>query len=284
MIAAQGLNQQLYSIAIPKGQEALLQVLNDALINMQTDGTTVALAKQYLGLEADQLPPTPTPGAPVITPVPPVGCLLGMMWVQDLSIPDGTQLGPGESFTKGWRIENTGTCTWDSGYSLVYVGSVPVQNVLSAAPTGISGTVQPNAKYDVNVNLVAPDNSGGYKGFYTMSAPDGTLFGDRIWVQIEVVGGDVPTPSGAPVIENFSAEPAEIPVNTCANLNWAVTGEVTNIKILGYEGGTETELVDNADRVGTFKSCPTVTGEVLYKIVATGPGGKAKQETSIQVQ
>jgi polar amino acid transport system substrate-binding protein len=285
MIAAQGLNQQLYSIAIPKGQDAFLQVLNDALINMQTDGTTVALAKQYLGLEADQLPPTPTPGAPVITPAPPVGCLLGMMWKQDLSIPDGTQMGPGESFTKGWRIENTGTCTWDSGYALVYVGSVPVQDVLSAAPTGISGTVQPSAKYDVNVNLVAPDKSGVYKGFYTMSAPDSTLFGDRIWVQIEVVGGgDVPTPSGAPVIENFTVIPAEIPVNSCADVNWAVTGEVTNIKLLGYEGGNETVLVDNADRVGTFKSCPTVTGEVLYKIVATGPGGTADQKTSIQVK
>jgi len=119
-----------------------------------------------------------------------------------------------------------------------------------------------------------------------MSAPDGTLFGDRIWVQIAVVGGgsNTPAPSGAPVIENFSAEPAEIQVNTCANLNWAVTGEVTNIKILGYEGGAETVLVDNADRVGTFKSCPTVTGEVLYKIVATGPEGTADQQTSIQVQ
>ena len=117
-----------------------------------------------------------------------------------------------------------------------------------------------------------------------MQAPNGTLFGDRIWAAVKVVGGDVPTPSGAPVIENFTAEPAVIQVNTCANLNWAVTGEVTNIKILGYEGGNETLLVDNADRVGTFKSCPTVTGEVLYKIVATGPGGTAEQQTSIQVQ
>jgi polar amino acid transport system substrate-binding protein len=284
MIAAQGLNQQLYSIAIPKGQEAFLQVLNDALINMQTDGTTVALAKQYLGLEADQLPPTPTPGAPVITPVPPVGCLLGMTYINDLTIPDFTNMNPGESFQKGWTIQNTGTCTWDTGYSLVYVGSEPVDGVLSAGPTIISGTVQPAVNYDIYVDLVAPEQAGKYKGYYTMRAPNGTLFGDRIWAAVKVVGGDVPTPSGAPVIENFTAEPAVIQVNTCANLNWAVTGEVTNIKILGYEGGNETVLVDNADRVGTFKSCPTITGEVLYKIVATGPGGTAEQGTSIQVQ
>ena len=286
MIAAQGLNQQLYSIAIPKGQEPFLQVLNDALINMQTDGTTVALAKQYLGLEADQLPPTPTPGAPVITPVPPVGCLLGMMYINDLTIPDFTNMNPGESFQKGWTIQNTGTCTWDSEYSLVYVGSEPVDGVLSAGPTSISGTVQPAVNYDIYVDLVAPEQAGKYKGYYTMRAPNGTLFGDRIWVAVEVGGGGatVTPPSGAPVIENFTAEPAVIQVNTCANLNWAVTGEVTNIKILGYEGGNETVLVDNADRVGTFKSCPTVTGEVLYKIVGTGPGGKADQQTSIQVQ
>lgn len=282
MIAAQGLNQQLYSIAIPKGQDALLQVLNGALINMQTDGTTVALAKQYLGLEADQLPPTPTPGAPVITPVPPVGCLLGMKYINDLTIPDFTNMNPGESFQKGWTVQNTGTCTWDSGYSLVYVGSEPVDGVLSAGPTSIVGTVQPAVNYDIYVDLVAPDNPGKSKGFYTMSAPNGTLFGDRIWVAVKVVG-ETPV-SGAPVIENFTAEPAVIQVNTCANVNWAVTGEVTNIKILGYEGGNETVLVDNADRVGTFESCPTVTGEVDYKIVATGPGGTVEQQTSIQVQ
>jgi polar amino acid transport system substrate-binding protein len=282
MIAAQGLNQQLYSIAIPKGQDALLQVLNDALINMQTDGTTVALAKQYLGLEADQLPPTPTPGAPVVTPVPPGGCLLGMTYINDLTIPDFTEMNPGESFQKGWTVQNTGTCTWDSGYSLVYVGSEPVDGVLSTGPTSISGTIQPAVNYDIYVDLVAPDKAGKYKGYYTMSAPNGTLFGDRIWAAVKVVG-ETP-PSGAPVIENFTAEPAVIQVNTCANVNWAVTGEVTNIKILGYEGGNETVLVDNADRVGTFNSCPTVTGEVLYKIVATGPGGTAEQQTSIQVQ
>ncbi|MFC2055895.1 NBR1-Ig-like domain-containing protein, partial [Chloroflexota bacterium] len=282
MIAAQGLNQQLYSIAIPKGQEAFLQVLNDAVINMQTDGTTVALAKQYLGLEADQLPPTPTPGAPVVTPPPPGGCLIGMMYINDLTIPDFTKMNPGEPFQKGWTIQNTGTCTWDTEYSLVYVGSEPVDGVLNAEPTSIVGTVQPTVNYDIYVDLVAPDNAGKYKGYYTMRAPNGTLFGDRIWVAVDVVG-ETP-PSGAPVIEQFTVQPAVIQVNTCAKVDWAVAGEVTNIKILGYEGGSEKVLVDNANQIGTFDSCPTVAGEVGYKIVATGPGGTAEQQTSIQVQ
>ena len=107
--------------------------------------------------------------------------------------------------------------------------------------------------------------------------------GYRIYLPL-VEGGTVTPPSGAPVIERFTVEPAVIQRNTCAKVDWAVAGEITNIKILGYIGGNETVLMANADRVGTFKSCPTVIGEVLYKIVATGPGGTVEQQTSIQVQ
>ena len=107
--------------------------------------------------------------------------------------------------------------------------------------------------------------------------------GYRIYLPL-VEGGTVTPPSGAPVIEHFTVEPAVIQRNTCAKVDWAVAGEVTNIKILGYIGGNETVLMANADRTGSFESCPTVIGEVLYKIVATGPGGTVEQQTSIQVQ
>ncbi|RLC66117.1 MAG: hypothetical protein DRH97_07000 [Chloroflexi bacterium] len=41
-------------------------------------------------------------------------------YVKDVTIPDGTDLAPGDNFTKTWRLKNTGTCTWTSGYSLVF--------------------------------------------------------------------------------------------------------------------------------------------------------------------
>jgi hypothetical protein len=108
--------------------------------------------------------------------------------------------------------------------------------------------------------------------------------GYRIYLPLVDTGGTVTPPSGAPVIERFTVEPAVIQLNTCAKVDWAVAGEVTNIKILGYIRGNETVLMANADRTGSFKSCPPVIGEVLYKIVATGPGGTVEQQTSIQVQ
>ena len=39
----------------------------------------------------------------------------------DITIPDGSTLPPGENFQKIWAVRNTGTCTWDDGYSFVYI-------------------------------------------------------------------------------------------------------------------------------------------------------------------
>jgi len=38
------------------------------------------------------------------------------------TVPDGTVFKPGEDFDKSWTIQNTGTCTWDEGYALIYLG------------------------------------------------------------------------------------------------------------------------------------------------------------------
>lgn len=51
---------------------------------------------------------TPTP-ALTDTPTP-SGCTLNASLVEDVTIPDGTKFGPGESFIKTWRIRNSGTC------------------------------------------------------------------------------------------------------------------------------------------------------------------------------
>ena len=43
-------------------------------------------------------------------------------FISDVTIPDGTVLSPGRTFGKTWRLKNTGTTTWSSGYQLAFVG------------------------------------------------------------------------------------------------------------------------------------------------------------------
>src|SRR5271157_1067465 len=41
-------------------------------------------------------------------------------FVADVTVPDGTTLAPGATFTKTWRLENIGNCTWTTSYALVF--------------------------------------------------------------------------------------------------------------------------------------------------------------------
>ncbi|MGA1869572.1 MAG: NBR1-Ig-like domain-containing protein [bacterium] len=100
----------------------------------------------------------------------------------DITIPDGTELLPGQSFTKTWRIKNTGTTTWESGYKWVFVSGSKMQGPNSVTVSG----VEPGGTIDVNVDLVAPNAAGIYKGNWRMQNSSGAYFGDQCWVEISV--------------------------------------------------------------------------------------------------
>jgi hypothetical protein len=108
-------------------------------------------------------------------------------FVRDVSIPDGTEISAGVSFVKVWRLKNTGSCSWTSDYSLVFVNG----DDMEGDDTPLPGTVRPGEEVNVSVELVAPDDPGRYRGNWMLS--DGERrFGlganaDKVfWVQIEV--------------------------------------------------------------------------------------------------
>ncbi|MEI6291880.1 MAG: NBR1-Ig-like domain-containing protein, partial [Chloroflexota bacterium] len=41
-------------------------------------------------------------------------------FINDVTIPDDTNMKVNKSFTKVWRLQNTGSCPWTSGYLLVF--------------------------------------------------------------------------------------------------------------------------------------------------------------------
>ena len=43
----------------------------------------------------------------------------GAAFVSDVTIPDGTVMAPGQSFTKTWKLKNIGTTSW-SNYNLKF--------------------------------------------------------------------------------------------------------------------------------------------------------------------
>ena len=98
---------------------------------------------------------------------------------------DKTQIASGKNFTKGWSMQNTGTCTWGTGYAWAYVSGDQMagKNIVLAAKDTATA---PGHSNTFIVKLTAPTAAGEYKGFWRMKAPDGTFFGDMPWVDIVV--------------------------------------------------------------------------------------------------
>jgi len=139
-------------------------------------------------------PATPTPTSTLEADPPPptntqIPCNLGR-YISDVTIPDGTKFEPGDVFTKTWRIKNTGSCAWTSGYDIVFSGGDAM-----GAPGAIqitSGTVNPGQSVDVSVDLTAPASEGTYRGNWQLRDPSDVIFGIEnsssglFWVEIEV--------------------------------------------------------------------------------------------------
>ncbi len=161
---------------------------------------------------------------PTDTPIP---CNLAR-FVKDVSIPDGTKLEPGEDFTKTWRLKNTGSCAWTSGYDIVFSGGDAM-----GAPAAVqitSGTVQPGNNVDVSVDLTAPNAEGTYRGNWQLRDPSGVIFDIEnsptglFWVEIKV---KEPEPTEKTVSIDFASRgQVEQGLNVRTNANNA--GDTSN--------------------------------------------------------
>jgi polar amino acid transport system substrate-binding protein len=283
-IIKRGLNPQSLALAIPSGAIVLQSKLNGVLMQMLNDGTLGRLALEYLDVE--NLIPLPTP-APTQPPETPTACLDHLALVQDLNYPDFNmtqppQFGPGITFQKGWRIRNTGTCTWDSRYVLGYVGSNPPNSPVGGNPVPIQGVVEPGQTYDVYVTITTPYVAGIYQSFWTLRAPSGLFFGERIWAGFEVIVQETATPQpDAPQIYSFLVSPSQIAEGECTNVSWSYGGQdITDSRV--FRDG-ELILFDIPVN-GSFTDCPPGTGRMEYRMVVdSAAGGSAVARRNLDV-
>jgi hypothetical protein len=164
-------------------------------------------------------PPTPTPTntpGPVTVTVPPSACDRAQ-FVKDVTIPDGTVMAPGSTFTKTWRLKNVGTCAWSTSYQLVYFSGEQMGAATSAA---FPQNVAVGQTVDVSINMTAPSAAGSYRGFWMFKNANGALFGigpqanKPWWVDIKVSGSGVtpgattPAPT-ANIAYDFATDPCK---------------------------------------------------------------------------
>ena len=124
--------------------------------------------------------PTPTFLAP------PLGadlCTYDLLFVSDLTVPDGTLFRPGDAIDKRWKVRNSGACAWGPEFRLVLVDGDPMgapsELALYPALSGTDGIVR--------AQMIAPQQAGDYVSTWQARDPQGNLFGNKMWVRVSVV-------------------------------------------------------------------------------------------------
>jgi len=131
-----------------------------------------------------------------------------LKFVSDVSIPDNTPMTPGQTFTKTWKVLNSGSCAWDVGFKFSSTG----QNAMGGTTVTLSSSIASGAQYEISVPMTAPNTSGTIRGNWRMSTAGGQFFGDEVYVVI-VVGGSTAT-STSVTSTNTSVPPTATSTST----------------------------------------------------------------------
>ena len=133
-------------------------------------------------------PPPVTETPDPLTPSPTPSCRDSAIFVEDVNYPDHSQLDSGETFTKTWKLQNTGSCAW-TGYTVAFVSGddLGAPESVAVPETEASSTVE------VSMDLTAPAEDGAYTANFELRNAEGEAIPLGIeptfWVKIVVGEG-----------------------------------------------------------------------------------------------
>ncbi|MBN1310234.1 MAG: hypothetical protein JXB30_02365 [Anaerolineae bacterium] len=156
-----------------------------AVIQLTPKATTHSLPSVTQLATEEPLPAGATPTVATLSP----DCTLDSDFVADVTIPDRTPMKPGSTFTKTWRLRNSGTCPWDGSFQFTQItggmliadpGTVPMPDVPPGDEVDISMTLTLSSGAPIGTEQTAR---------FQMRAPDGRLFGTKPYALVAVSSG-----------------------------------------------------------------------------------------------
>ena len=191
----------------------------------------------------------------------PTNCLIAGLVSE--TIPDGTAISKGASFTKEWRIINGGTCTWSTSYRMVYESGD--QLGATSDSYNLTQSVSPGMSTTVSIKMTAPNTDGWYTGYWTLLTDAGVLVG-RFSVNIYV---------GTPTVAPFAVTHVGFPTAdfkvTCGS------AYKLPINITTDGAGTVKYEITDANNYGTlsaseFTLSAAGTQTIYYSMTFPSPG------------
>ena len=139
-----------------------------------------------------------------------VGCTNEAEFVEHVTIPINSYLTSGTTFTKIWRVRNTGDCDWVA-YELIHVNG----DILSASTPQALPVINAGENVDIAVDMVVPLSPGTYSAVWRLRSSDGTVFGPELDLTIIVplLPTNTPNPTATFTL-TLTATPTRTPTPT----------------------------------------------------------------------
>jgi hypothetical protein len=125
----------------------------------------------------------PTITSAVILPTQAAQVCMNSEFVADVTYPDGTVVQDNVNIAKVWSIKNSGTCTWDDGYSLQPItGDAKGTWVIDEEKE----FVDPGEIIEISIDVKTPSTGGEWGGCWKMQGDSGQFFGTPLCLLITI--------------------------------------------------------------------------------------------------
>jgi hypothetical protein len=178
----------------------------------------------------------------------------------DVTIPDDTEMEPGQAFTKTWRLVNNGTCTWTTDYKVALFSG---DSMGAQASVALPQEVAPGGSVDISVDLVAPLEAGEYQGNWKLRNESdewfgiGTGAGSPFWVRIIVTGSTTATatsgtPQASATIAPATATATTTPIQVSGTATLNISDSINLSSNIVNSGSDDARFDQNANGVLTL--------------------------------
>jgi hypothetical protein len=219
---------------------------------------------QFLPDPADLEPLEPTPGPGETPEANDPDCTNEMDFV-DETIEDDTVVAPGADFTKTWTLENAGSCTWNTAYTLVFDDG---DRMGAQESYPLTENIAPGEEVTFSIDLTAPSVAGEYRGEWVIRDEDGDPFGlgandnQPFWVQIVVEGSLSDLGLGSPDwTDEFDSGANWFNLNT-DNVSFNFDDGMLRMRAKTAGSGDFWGLANRPDLADIFIEAEFVTGDV----------------------
>jgi len=125
----------------------------------------------------------------------------------------------GDIVRAGWRIKNTGSCTWDTAYMIRYADVTNPGWDNQTLPARLPRSIRPGETYDARVEAVVPGVSGAQTAMWALVNGRGEQVGEPLTLAIETAA--LPT-NDRRAMRWFEAYPISVQPGERAALSWSM--------------------------------------------------------------